>query len=568
MAFVDEIGYYAGSTSGKTSEVTQFLTDGVKWVINQIEKGNPELLPLFAQASTLNNSSPTLALTINSRIIDVVRLNADDGTAEALKCSPVNAAYRSNVVNTDSIYYAGKDSPVYYVDNGVLTVKPTPTATQTATISIVLPDASVAGSESAITNFPSDLYHAVILYAAIQLLHNKMAALNSKLPTDLDADTTVFDALSDVSADIALSSVLPTAISMGSTGLPTAITVSSSLPSPIALSSSLPDGITINSSLPSGIAIATGFPTAIDVSSVDLPTIFELSTSIPTIAMPDIASDFQDAMDKAKSLIDDAGGGAFTTTAEGWLVEEDEEMSRATVEVASQELQRASSALGKWQQDLSRAQTGFSADLQKHQEDITKETSRIQSDAARFTTLLGKESSRIETELGKYQAEVQKEGQRVQSDLASYSAEVTKEGQRVQVDTSVYTAELGKEGQRIQAETSLYTTELGLKSTQMQQEVSAFTNLLSKESARVQQESGNYSAELQKESARVQNELAKYNANLQKKITLYTTVISKLSTDYQWLQGQYQVVKQELMEFMAPYTMAGMTDSTVEGVRR
>ena len=568
MAFVDEIGYYAGSTSGKTSEVTQFLTDGVKWVINQIEKGNPELLPLFAQASTLNNSSPTLALTINSRIIDVVRLNADDGTAEALKCSPVNAAYRSNVVNTDSIYYAGKDSPVYYVDNGVLTVKPTPTATQTATISIVLPDASVAGSESAITNFPSDLYHAVILYAAIQLLHNKMAALNSKLPTDLDADTTVFDALSDVSADIALSSVLPTAISMGSTGLPTAITVSSSLPSPIALSSSLPDGITINSSLPSGIAIATGFPTAIDVSSVDLPTIFELSTSIPTIAMPDIASDFQDAMDKAKNLIDDAGGGAFTTTAEGWLVEEDEEMSRATVEVASQELQRASSALGKWQQDLSRAQTGFSADLQKHQEDITKETSRIQSDAARFTTLLGKESSRIETELGKYQAEVQKEGQRVQSDLASYSAEVTKEGQRVQVDTSVYTAELGKEGQRIQAETSLYTTELGLKSTQMQQEVSAFTNLLSKESARVQQESGNYSAELQKESARGQNELAKYNANLQKKITLYTTVISKLSTDYQWLQGQYQVVKQELMEFMAPYTMAGMTDSTVEGVRR
>ena len=258
MAFVDEIGYYAGSTSGKTSEVTQFLTDGVKWVINQIEKGNPELLPLFAQASTLNNSSPTLALTINSRIIDVVRLNADDGTAEALKCSPVNAAYRSNVVNTDSIYYAGKDSPVYYVDNGVLTVKPTPTATQTATISIVLPDASVAGSESAITNFPSDLYHAVILYAAIQLLHNKMAALNSKLPTDLDADTTVFDALSDVSADIALSSVLPTAISMGSTGLPTEITVSSSLPSPIALSSSLPDGITINSSLPSGIATRVG----------------------------------------------------------------------------------------------------------------------------------------------------------------------------------------------------------------------------------------------------------------------------------------------------------------------
>ena len=38
MAFVDEVGYYAGSTSGKTSEVSKFLANGVQWVINQIEK--------------------------------------------------------------------------------------------------------------------------------------------------------------------------------------------------------------------------------------------------------------------------------------------------------------------------------------------------------------------------------------------------------------------------------------------------------------------------------------------------------------------------------------------------
>jgi len=240
MAFVDEIGYYAGSTSSKTSEITQFITNGIKWVINQIEKGNPELLPLFAQASVLTNSSPTLALSSNSRIIDVVRLNADDGTAEALKCSPINAAYRSNVVNTDSIYFAGKDSPIYYIDNAVLTVKPTPTAAQTATISIVLPDTSVTGAGNGIQNFPSDLYHAVILYASIQLLHNKMATLNSKLPSDLDSDTTVFDAISDISIDIALASVLPTVISMGAAGLPAAIDMdSTALPAAITVSSSL-----------------------------------------------------------------------------------------------------------------------------------------------------------------------------------------------------------------------------------------------------------------------------------------------------------------------------------------
>jgi len=685
MAFSTDISYYAGSVTNKDAAITSFLKSGVKWVINQIEKTNPDLLPLFAQVSTLSNSPTTLSLSTNSKIIDVVRNNADDGTAEALKCSPVNAAYRSNVVNTDSIYYAGKDSPVYYIDNAVLIVKPTPTATQTAIISIVLPDATVVYNGTSIANFPSEMYHAVILYAAAHLLHNKMATLNSQLPTDLDSDTTVFDALADVSVDLALSSSLPTAINMGSTGLPSAITVASALPSPMAISSSLPTGIdvsavnlpvavlTINTALPSGIAISSALPTgftsslatslptgysvtstlpsgmavgtsipaAIDVSSVVFPTLFSLSTSIPTIAIPDISSDFQDAMDKAKNVIDDAPGGTgSSSSAQTWLADEDEEMAQATVQLASQELQRAASALAKWQQDITRAQTGFQGDMQKHQEDVSKETQRIQADASRFTALLGKESGRIETELGKYQAEVQKEGQRVQtdvanftaeaqeasqkyqtelavysaevqkesqriqSDLAKYSADVTKEGQRVQVDTSIYTtevqkegqrvqaessrytaelekegqrvqnavgiytADVQKEGQRIQAETSLYTTELGLKSTQMQQEVSAYTNLLGKETARIQQESGNYSAEVQKESTRVQNELAKYNANLQKKITLYTTIISKLSTDYQWLQGQYQIVKQELGEFMMPYTAPGMADSTVERVRR
>ena len=569
MAFNTDISHYAGSVTGKDTAITSFLRSGVKWVINQIEKSNPELLPLFAQASVINNSPTTLALSTNSKIIDVVRLNADDGTAEALKCSPVNAAYRSNVVNTDSIYYAGKDSPVYYIDNAVLTVKPTTTATQTATVSIVLPDATVAYDGTTISNFPSELYHAVVLYASVQLLHNKMASLNILLPSDLDSDTTVFDAIADVSVDLALSSSLPTAINMGSVGLPAAITVSSSLPSQMAISSSLPAGITISSGLPSAIAIGSSIPSAIDVSSINIPGAFTPTTSIPTIAIPDISSDFQDAMDKAKNLIDDAPGGTgSSSSAQTWLADEDEEMAQATAQVASQELQRATASLGKRKEDVSKAGTIFQSDMQKHQADVAKETQRIANESSRYTTLLGKESSRTQTELAKYTAEVQKEGQRVQADLASYSAEVTKEGQRVQVDTSIYTSEVQKEGQRIQAETSLYTTELGLKSTQMQQEVSEYTNLLGKETSRIQQEAGNYTAELQKEGARVQNELAKYNANLQKKITLYTTIISKLNTDYQWLQSQYQVVKQELMEFMAPYAVAGMSDSTVERVRR
>ena len=72
-------------------------------------------------------------------------------------------------------------------------------------ISIVLPDTSVAHSDSTIDNFPSEMYHAVVLYAAGQLIHNKMATMNSSLPTDLDADTTAFDAITDLSTSLSIS---------------------------------------------------------------------------------------------------------------------------------------------------------------------------------------------------------------------------------------------------------------------------------------------------------------------------------------------------------------------------
>jgi len=513
MAFNTEVSYYAGSITNKDTHIAKFLVNGVQWVISMIEKTNPDMLPLFASLQTLNDSSRTLALNTNSKIIDIVRRNGNASTGEELKCSPINAAFRSNAKNTDSIYYASKNSPVYYIDNSVLNILPIPDNDEIVKISIVLPDSSIAADATAIDNFPSEMYHGVILYAAGQLLHHKMSELNAKLPTDLDADTTTFDAISDFSGEIAMSSSLPTAINMGSTGLPSAITV--------------------DAPLPGGIAIGTSLPAAIDVSSIDIPSTFSPTTSIPTITIPEIPADFQDAMDKAKNLIDGAEGGTGDSSpAQAWLADEDEEMTQATVGVASQEIQRAASALSKWSQDISKAGQIFQGDIQKHQADVAKETQRIANEVSRYTTLLGKESARTQTE------------------LANYSAE------------------LGKEGQRIQADTSAYTTELGLKSTQMQQEVSEYTNLLGKETARIQQESGNYTAELQKESTRIQNDLAKYNANLQKKISLYTTIITKLTTDYQWLQSQYQVVKSELSEFMAPYTQAGALDSTVEGVRR
>lgn len=405
MAFIDEVGYYAGTTSGKNTEVSKFLANGVQWVIARIEKTNPDMLPLFASLQTLNDSTQTLTLNTNYKIIDIVRRNGNAVTGEELKCSPINAAFRSNAKNTDSIYFASKNSPVYYIDNRVLNVLPVPNNDEIVKISIVLPDTSVAHSDSTIDNFPSEMYHAVVLYAAGQLIHNKMATMNSSLPTDLDADTTAFDAITDLS----------TSLSMGSVTVPAAFN---------------------------------------DTNVGNVPTL-TISTSHNT--------EYADALAKAKHLIDKTGSvgdDSTVTSVQGWLADEDDEMVAATLSTAGQELQRASSYLSKFQADINKEVQNFTAEMQTYQAKVAEESAKSSVDTTRFQTELGFQT------------------------------------------------------------------------------------------------------------ARANETLAEFNANVQKKLSLYTTLISKLTTDYQWLQGQYVAVKQELADFMAPYTSQGILDSTVEGVRK
>ena len=518
MAFVDEVGYYAGSTSGKTTHVSKFLTNGVKWVISMIEKTNPDILPLFASLQTLSNSPTTLTLDKNAKIIDIVRDSADSN-GELLKCNPINAAYRSNATNTDSIYYASVNSPVYYIENSILNILPVPTANQNAKISIVLPDAAVDHNDTAISNFPSDMYHAVILYAAAQLLHNKMTDLNAKLPTDLDGDTTVFDQIGDISVGLSIS-----------TGLPGAISVSSSLPGAISMSAGLPPDISVSTSLPG----------AINVSGAEVGTWADPG-SISDLTLPTVPGDVLDALTQAKNLIDvgiatdEASGTSEDSTPQSagyWLKDEDEEMTQATIGVAAQGLQRASVSLNEYSKEIEKGQAAFNADVQKHQSDLAESLQTFNSSVQKHQSLLADEQARVNAEITKYQAEVQ------------------------------------KEGAKNQIEVSQYTSELSLKTAQMNQQVQAYSSELAEEQAKLNGEVTKYQAELAKAQAVINVELQEYNANLQKKISLYTTIITKLTTDYQWLQGQYQVVKQELSEFMTPYTQAGVIDSTAEGVRR
>ena len=420
MAFIDEVGYYSGSTTGKNSEISKFLANGVQYIISIIEKSNPDMLPLFASAQTLNNSDTTLALTTNAKIIDVVRRTASSG--EDLKCSPINSAFRSNAANTDSIYYASKNSPVYYISNAILTVLPTPTADETATISIVLPDVAVAHSDSTISNFPSQMYHGVVLYAAGQLLHNKMTALNAKLPTDLDADTTAFDAISDITGTLSIGTSLPN------------WSTSKSLPSTVAIASSLPADWTSS-----------------------------LSTAVPTFSLTGVAisSEYADAILQAKHLIDVgiitdeatgvSGDDATPFSAGYWLKEEDPEMVSANLAAAAQELQRAASHLQNYQNEVNVKAKTFENEMGIFQAKVSEEQAELSAAAQKVSTELSVDSTIASTDVAIYQAEIQKEQTR-------YNAEITRYQAEVQSDTAILNYELQEWNANIQKKISLYTT--------------------------------------------------------------------------------------------------------------
>ena len=167
-------------TIGDTTAITSWLTDGAKEIINILPANKKALA---ASTNTLNNSSPTL--TINGG--DVLDVTRSDGTIDR-PCRIVSPLLRGKMQDTADINYVTKSDPVYYILNNTLTVYPTPTASETASISKVAYPA-VAYGDSAISVFPDDFEHLVVLYAGIKGLQRRMNDQlgNSSITTALAA---------------------------------------------------------------------------------------------------------------------------------------------------------------------------------------------------------------------------------------------------------------------------------------------------------------------------------------------------------------------------------------------
>jgi hypothetical protein len=163
-------------TSPTTDELTQFLTDGAKEIINQMPK---HLLPLCSSEQSFTSGSPN---TLNTgKILNVFR---NDGDIKQ-PCRQIDSSYKGRVLDSDDMDYASVTDPVYYIENNAIDVIPVSGSVTYSEVQYP----SVAHNASAISSFPDEAEYLVALYASVKSLQNKMSSKFSELPTDITLST-------------------------------------------------------------------------------------------------------------------------------------------------------------------------------------------------------------------------------------------------------------------------------------------------------------------------------------------------------------------------------------------
>jgi hypothetical protein len=275
-------------------------------------------------------------------------------------------------------------------------------------------------------------------------------------------------------------------------------------------------------------------------------------TAVPPDSITDtitdfsLAGEFDDAMAKAKALIDTAtmGGDTEPESAQFWLNDEDPEMVASTVQVASQELQRANlglqDALQTFNTDMQKFQasgTGkFSAEVAAYQAEVGAQvqdyTQKLQQYQVELTTAYQAWAKTESDNLQVFQSDIQNELNEFNMENARYQANIQAEIAKFQVDA----AEAQKEGDlEFQARIQDYTQELAL-----------FSGEIQKYQAEVNKEVQEYTTQLQSDIQTMQGTVANNQALLTKYQTEITEYQAEVATELQVIQID---VQNELNEF-------------------
>ena len=167
-----------GSSDPTQTELTAFLVDGVKDVVNRMIEAKPQELSKFTATS-----NETDAVVKTGRILSVVREH--DSTTILRKCTQIDPGDRYEATDPDSLLYRSKTNPGFYELDGLIrTVPAAGGSNNDIVVTQVFYDTGVAYGDtvgSGIDNFPAEYEYLVALYATIKSIGAKMGAIRNAL---------------------------------------------------------------------------------------------------------------------------------------------------------------------------------------------------------------------------------------------------------------------------------------------------------------------------------------------------------------------------------------------------
>ena len=146
--------------STSDTQILQHLSDAAKEVYSALPLKVKQRL-----ADKTEQDSATGSNVENKEIINAERAG--------YSVKEVGIGRKTQVEDTNSIYFATKRSPVYYIDDKKMIIKPAPTAQEKAVIYLVAYP-SIDSNSASITGIPTTATQAVVISAAIKFLNFKM----------------------------------------------------------------------------------------------------------------------------------------------------------------------------------------------------------------------------------------------------------------------------------------------------------------------------------------------------------------------------------------------------------
>tara|TARA_X000001382_G_C3174999_1_gene180781 strand:- start:1303 stop:2400 length:1098 start_codon:yes stop_codon:yes gene_type:complete len=224
MALTSKIENYTNTIS--STDAVSALDKGVDYVISTVASANPQLLNSFAVEINTGVQSMASAydwqLNTNSvHLLDVIRGESGGVQREVRK---IKRSLSNQAGDSSSIYYALAKDPVYWFEgqNKIKCLPDVGGSTSNSLRLLVVPssngrtvnssnetvevnDITIGGVTNAFSvdeAFPKIFQELLVLHASECILMERLVDFRTKLPTDLDADQTLFDQIADVSASI------------------------------------------------------------------------------------------------------------------------------------------------------------------------------------------------------------------------------------------------------------------------------------------------------------------------------------------------------------------------------